>query len=315
MANKICAIYFTYYKMVLFVVTAFLLEIYRMNFKWLKSTLIFFLMASLQHDVLAENTPLPGEPTDEFGEPKSMDRSVEQALRALQDIRREVAVFEKFSTEVKEEHEDFLPSEFMNSLEEKLRNALEQAQRLSSQVENSDTPNADPQVNAALAQLGVLKQQVLGINLTQLQQASTYWTRMDAVVKGLQQRIEGARAEDDTILVSCLQAILTEIQSKIIEAKTYRGQFRDAVLSDDIGSRTAPYLQLTILYQEVITLGMEADSCVGQKPVQLDQGKTDTKEPDNSPTITDPTSPTTKVINVEPAYRPPVASPYMNSHT
>jgi hypothetical protein len=140
-----------------------------------------------------------------------------------------------------------------------------------------------------------------------LTQSKDYYKKMMDVQKRVLQLQAKAKKDKDVVKLNCVNDKLTQVRGHmVVTDQSMSSLTADMAKGDDAG-RQHEFTRLTILYQKVVTLGTEAEQCIGEDVSYVGATRVDV-EIDPSIPPGDPTQPDLPVPGVE---RPPEASPFV----
>jgi len=146
-----------------------------------------------------------------------------------------------------------------------------------------------------------------GANLSGAQRVAWVDEQM-AVVKGIYRRVQNmldkARQEKDTIKITCLDDKLTQIHVNLRGVEERQAALEIAMNSGDGSTADQQFTILKIYISRIQGLMAEAESCIGDTDVVIGESET-TVTIDEDITVEDPTEPPDVPIGVE---QPPHAS-------
>jgi hypothetical protein len=138
-------------------------------------------------------------------------------------------------------------------------------------------------------------------------QAREYRSRMDVLVKELQELIQKAQDAKDVIRLNCLSDKLAQLKANIAVADKGLQDLQDAILRRDEGASVHEYSRITIINQKAQALGAEGQACVGEDLAFVGATRLEVEAPDvPEGSLTDPPPPAPPNFVVD---RPPSASP------
>jgi hypothetical protein len=138
-------------------------------------------------------------------------------------------------------------------------------------------------------------------------QSKDYYKKMQETQRRVQQLQTKAKKDKDMVKLNCVNDKLTQLQGHMkVTDQSMSSLTLDIAKSDD-AARQHEFTRLTILYQKVVTLGTEAEQCIGEDVSYVGATRVDV-EIDPSIPATDPTDPPLPVPIVQ---RPPEASPFV----
>ena len=138
-------------------------------------------------------------------------------------------------------------------------------------------------------------------------QAKDYYKKMQETQRRVTQLQAKAKKDKDMVKLNCVGDKLTQVKGHLAVTDQSMSSLNGAINKGDDGARQHEFTRVTILYQKVVTLGTEAEQCIGEDVSYV--GAT-TVEVDIDPSIpvTDPTQPDLPIPDVG---RPPEASPFV----
>src|SRR5262245_42944021 len=134
---------------------------------------------------------------------------------------------------------------------------------------------------------------------------SEYAKNMGEVLKRIQVLQEQAKREKDIIRLNCVTDKVVQVRVNISIAEQSMAALQEAVTRADEGERIHEFTRLTIVNQQVLVLGAEAENCIGEDLSFVGATRVDVDVDPNIPTF-DPTQPPAPGIDIE---RPGEASP------
>ncbi len=140
-----------------------------------------------------------------------------------------------------------------------------------------------------------------------LTQAKDYYKKMMDVQKRVLMLQAKAKKDKDVVKLNCVDDKLTQIRGHLTVSDQSMASLQSDVARGDDAGRQHQFTRLTILYQKVVTLGTEAEQCIGEDVSYIGATRVDV-EIDPSIPPTDPTEPPLPVPDVQ---RPPEASPFV----
>jgi hypothetical protein len=96
-----------------------------------------------------------------------------------------------------------------------------------------------------------------------LKAVSEYRKSMTGVAHGIEQQLTQARKEKDLIKVNCLSDKLIQANANLSVAERSFRNMQEAIRRDNEGGAFDQYSRIAILNQNVQTLVIEANSCIG----------------------------------------------------
>jgi len=138
-------------------------------------------------------------------------------------------------------------------------------------------------------------------------QSKDYYKKMQETQRRVQMLQSKAKKDKDMVKLNCVNDKLTQLNGHMIVGDQAMSTLQLDIAKHDDTARQHEFTRITILYQKVITLGTEAEQCIGEDVSYV--GATTTEvEIDPSIPQTDPTQPELPVPIVQ---RPPEASPFV----
>jgi len=138
-------------------------------------------------------------------------------------------------------------------------------------------------------------------------QSREYYKRMQEIERRVQGLHSKAKKDKDMVKLNCVGDKLTQVKGHLTVTDQSMSSLTTAVNKGDDGARQHEFTRVTILYQKVITLGTEAEQCVGEDVSYVGATTVDV-EIDPSIPPEDPTQPDLPLPVVQ---RPPEASPFV----
>jgi hypothetical protein len=149
-----------------------------------------------------------------------------------------------------------------------------------------------------------------GITLTPAEtvaQSKDYYKKMLETQRRITQLQAKAKKDKDVVKLNCVNDKLTQVKGHMtVSDQSMSSLTLDVAKGDDV-ARQHEFTRMTILYQKVVTLGTEAEQCIGEDVSYVGATRVDV-EIDPTIPATDPTEPNLPVPVVE---RPPPASPFV----
>lgn len=140
-----------------------------------------------------------------------------------------------------------------------------------------------------------------------LAQSKDYYKKMQETQRRVLQLQTKAKKDKDMVKLNCVNDKLTQLQSHMKVTDQSMSSLNLDIAKNDDTARGHEFTRITILYQKVVTLGTEAEQCIGEDVSYVGATQVDV-EIDPSIPPTDPTDPPLPVPIVE---RPPEASPFV----
>ena len=138
-------------------------------------------------------------------------------------------------------------------------------------------------------------------------QSKDYYKKMQETQRRVTQLQSKAKKDKDMVKLNCVNDKLTQLKGHMTVADQSLSTLSVDVAKGDDGARQHEFTRITILYQKVVTLGTEAEQCIGEDvsyvgPTTVDV-EIDPSVPPGDPTIPD--------LPVPVVTRPPEASPFV----
>lgn len=140
-----------------------------------------------------------------------------------------------------------------------------------------------------------------------LAQSKDYYKKMLDVQKRIMQLQAKAKKDKDVVKLNCVNDKLTQVKGHMVVTDQSMASLTVDISKNDDAARQHQFTRLTILYQKVVTLGTEAEQCIGEDVSYVGATRVDV-EIDPSIPPGDPTQPELPVPGVQ---RPPEASPFV----
>jgi hypothetical protein len=140
-----------------------------------------------------------------------------------------------------------------------------------------------------------------------LAQSKDYYRKMQDVQKRILMLQAKAKKDKDVVKLNCVDDKLTQVRGHQVVTDQSMAALNGAITRGDDPARLHEFTRLSILYQKVVTLGTEAEQCIGEDVSFVGATRVDVEVDPNIPP-TDPTQPDLPVPVVE---RPPEASPFV----
>ncbi len=138
-------------------------------------------------------------------------------------------------------------------------------------------------------------------------QAKDYYRKMQDTQRRVGSLQSKAKRDKDMVKLNCVNDKLTQLNGHLIVSDQSMGTLTLDIAKSDDGARQHEFTRMTILYQKVVTLGTEAEQCVGEDVSYVGATRVDVEIDPSIPPI-DPTQPDLPVPVVT---RPPEASPFV----
>jgi hypothetical protein len=140
-----------------------------------------------------------------------------------------------------------------------------------------------------------------------LAQSKDYYRKMQDVQKRILMLQAKAKKDKDVVKLNCVDDKLVQVRGHQVVTDQSMTSLNSAITRGDDPARLHEFTRLSILYQKVVTLGTEAEQCIGEDVSYVGATRVDV-EIDPSIPPDDPTQPPLPVPVVE---RPPEASPFV----
>jgi hypothetical protein len=141
-----------------------------------------------------------------------------------------------------------------------------------------------------------------------LAQSKDYYRKMQDVQKRVLLLQSKAKKDKDVVKLNCISDKLTQVRGHQLVTDQSMTSLNSAITRSDETARLHEFTRLSILYQKVVTLGTEAEQCIGEDVSYVGATRVDV-EIDPSIPPTDPTQPDLPTIPMP--ERPPEASPFV----
>jgi len=105
----------------------------------------------------------------------------------------------------------------------------------------------------------------------EVQQAEGFVSRMDATRSTVRRQLETARQQRDVVKVLCLNDKLTQIDVAIRAAKDRKTDLENAARQGDSDRASHEFTILTVLRQRTDQLTAEANQCIGEEGVSIEE--------------------------------------------
>lgn len=140
-----------------------------------------------------------------------------------------------------------------------------------------------------------------------LSQAKDYYKKMQETQRRVTLLQSKAKKDKDMVKLNCVNDKLTQLKGHMTVADQSMSSLGVQIANQNDTERQHEFTRMTILYQKVVTLGTEAEQCIGEDVSFVGATQVDV-EIDPSIPPADPTIPDMPVPVVD---RPPEASPYV----
>jgi hypothetical protein len=139
-------------------------------------------------------------------------------------------------------------------------------------------------------------------------QSKDYYRKMQDVQKRILLLQAKAKKDKDVVKLNCVNDKLTQTRGHLVVTDQSMASLDLAVSRSNDVERLHEFTRLSILYQKVVTLGTEAEQCIGEDVSYVGATRVDVEIDPSIPT-TDPTQPDLPPIPIP--ERPPEASPFV----
>jgi hypothetical protein len=141
-----------------------------------------------------------------------------------------------------------------------------------------------------------------------LAQSKDYYKKMQETQRRVLMLQTKAKKDKDMVKLNCVNDKLTQLRGHLTVTDQAMSSLAGDVARSDDPARQHEFTRITILYQKVVTLGTEAEQCIGEDVSYVGATTVDV-EIDPSIPQTDPTEPPPPYLAVPD--RPPPASPFV----
>ena len=138
-------------------------------------------------------------------------------------------------------------------------------------------------------------------------QAKDYYKKMLDTQRRVLQLQAKARKNKDMVKLNCVNDKLTQLKGHMAVTDQSLSSLTLAVAKADDVARQHEFTRITILYQKVLTLGTEAEQCIGEDVSYVGPTQVDVEIDPSIP----PGDPTQPDLPVPVVVRPPEASPFV----
>lgn len=138
-------------------------------------------------------------------------------------------------------------------------------------------------------------------------QARDYYKQMQTTQRRIGQLQLKAKKDKDIVKLNCVDDKLTQVNGHMTVTDQSMSTLSVDIAKADDAARQHDFTRISILYQKVVTLGTEAEQCIGEDVSYVGATQIDV-EIDPSIPPEDPTQPELPVPIVT---RPPEASPFV----
>lgn len=140
-----------------------------------------------------------------------------------------------------------------------------------------------------------------------LNQARDYVKKMEETQRRIAMLQVKAKKDKDVVKLNCVNDKFTQLAGHL----TVTDQSMAALLGDiakgDAAARQHEFTRITILYQKAVTLGTEAEQCIGEDVSYVGKTRVDVEIDPSIP----PEDPTVAPLPLPIVQRPPEASPFV----
>jgi hypothetical protein len=140
-----------------------------------------------------------------------------------------------------------------------------------------------------------------------LAQARDYYKKMSETQRRVLQLQGKAKKDRDMVKLNCVNDKLTQLKGHMTVTNQSMVSLNADIGKGDDAARHHEFTRITILFQKVVTLGTEAEQCIGDDVSYVGATQVDV-DIDPSVPAGDPTEPALPVPDVQ---RPPEASPFV----
>ena len=140
-----------------------------------------------------------------------------------------------------------------------------------------------------------------------LAQSKDYYKKMQDVQKRILLLQAKAKKDKDVVKLNCVNDKLMQVRGHQVVTDQSMTTLNSAITRGDDNARLHEFTRLSILYQKVVTLGTEAEQCIGEDVSYVGATRVDVEIDPNIPSA-DPTQPDLPLPDVQ---RPPEASPFV----
>jgi hypothetical protein len=140
-----------------------------------------------------------------------------------------------------------------------------------------------------------------------LTQSKDYYKKMQETQRRVQMLQVKARKDKDMIKLNCVNDKLTQLKGHMTVSDQAMSSLTLDIAKSDDTARQHEFTRITILYQKVVTLGTEAEQCIGEDVSYVGATRVDVEVDPSIP----PDDPTQPELPVPVVTRPPEASPFV----
>ena len=138
-------------------------------------------------------------------------------------------------------------------------------------------------------------------------QAKDYYKKMQETQRRVEQLQSKAKKDKDMVKLNCVNDKLMQLRGHLAVTDQSMSTLSIDVAKGDDVARQHEFTRISILYQKAVTLGTEAEQCIGEDVSYVGATRVDVEIDPSIPNI-DPTQPDLPVPGVT---RPPEASPFV----
>jgi hypothetical protein len=140
-----------------------------------------------------------------------------------------------------------------------------------------------------------------------LAQSKDYYKKMQETQRRVLQLQAKAKKDKDMVKLNCVNDKLTQLNGHMVVTNQSMTTLTLDLAKNDDTARQHEFTRLTILYQKVVTLGTEAEQCIGEDVSYVGATRVDVEIDPSIP----PEDPTQPELPVPVVTRPPEASPFV----
>jgi hypothetical protein len=138
-------------------------------------------------------------------------------------------------------------------------------------------------------------------------QAKDYYKKMQDTQRRVQMLQSKAKKDKDMVKLNCVNDKLMQLKGHMTVTDQSMSSLSLDVAKGDDTARQHQFTRITILYQKVVTLGTEAEQCIGEDVSYVGATRVDVEIDPSIP----PEDPTMPGLPVPVVTRPPEASPFV----
>jgi hypothetical protein len=138
-------------------------------------------------------------------------------------------------------------------------------------------------------------------------QSKDYYKKMQDTQRRILQLQSKAKKDKDMVKLNCVNDKLTQLNGHMTVTNQSMATLSLDISKSDDTARQHEFTRITILYQKVVTLGTEAEQCIGEDVSYVGATRVDVEIDPSIP----PTDPTIPDLPVPVVTRPPEASPFV----